>query len=106
MDTDEDGQGAKGEQTNGQENNIQDLRVATGDSQHNGLSLSPVGHLRNITNRGYGGAGRYTLKCKKSSLSATLFVANSTKPIHKIRPHAGAFDAFDAFDAGFLETIS
>jgi hypothetical protein len=23
----------------------------------------PPGHLRNITNRGYGGAGRYTLKC-------------------------------------------
>ncbi len=65
MNTDEDGQGSEREQTDRQENNIHDLRVATGDSQHNGLSVPPVGHLRNITNRGYGGAARYTLKCKK-----------------------------------------
>jgi hypothetical protein len=40
MNTDEDGQGNKGEQADGQEKNIQDLRVATGDCQHSGLSLS------------------------------------------------------------------
>ena len=40
VDTDEDGQGSKHEQAEGQENNIQDFRVATGDCQHGGHSLS------------------------------------------------------------------
>src|SRR6266851_2113716 len=40
MNTDEDRQGNKSEQADGQEKNIQDLRVATGDCQHSGLSLS------------------------------------------------------------------
>jgi hypothetical protein len=40
MNTDEDGQGNKGEQANSQEKNIKDFRVATGDCQHSGLSLS------------------------------------------------------------------
>src|ERR1700738_286319 len=40
MNTDEDSQGNKREQANGQEKHIQDLRVATGDCQHGGLSLS------------------------------------------------------------------
>jgi hypothetical protein len=42
MNTDEDGQGNKGEQADGQEKNIQDLRVATGDCQPSGLSLSAI----------------------------------------------------------------
>jgi hypothetical protein len=55
MNTDEDREDNKGEQADGQEKNIQDLRVTTGDCQHSGHSLSSPGHLRNITNRGYGG---------------------------------------------------
>ena len=45
MNTNEDSQGNKGEQTDGQEKNIQDLRVATGDCQHSGHSLSATGAI-------------------------------------------------------------
>jgi hypothetical protein len=43
VNADEDGQRNKGEQTDGQENNIQDFRVAAGNCQHSGLSLSATG---------------------------------------------------------------
>jgi len=40
VDADEDAQGNEGKQTDGEETNIKDLRVATGNCQHSGLSLS------------------------------------------------------------------
>ena len=45
MNADEDDQGHEGEQTDGEEKNIKDFRVATGDCQHSGLSVSAIGTL-------------------------------------------------------------
>jgi hypothetical protein len=56
MDADCDCQSNKGEQADGYEQNAEDFHVATGDCLHRGLSVSAAGALRNITDRGYGGA--------------------------------------------------
>jgi Helix-turn-helix domain len=73
MDTDEDGQGNKGEQTDGQEKYIKDFRVAAGDCQHSGLSLSVVTALAKHHQQGLRWGPKVHPKVRKSPQSALSF---------------------------------
>jgi hypothetical protein len=58
MDADYDCQGNKDEQADGYEKNPEHIHRAMGNCKHRGLSVSPAGTPRNITDRGYGGADK------------------------------------------------
>jgi alpha-galactosidase len=89
VDANEDAQGNKGKQTDGEEKNINDLRGATGDCQHGGLSLSAARTLAKHHQQRLRRGRKAHPKVRKIAVSRATFPR-------------GAFRSFRSFRALFF----
>jgi hypothetical protein len=87
MNADEDDQASKGEQANSHEKDINDFRVATGECQHSGLSLSVTGTLaKHHQQRLRQGRKAHPKVRKIVGFRATFRCPQERKSVGRVRP--------------------